>query len=279
MTRTAEDCPRVKRWALSLLSCGVMFLMFSFLVQPSIAVEDNGMSTDSANTEDSAEDGTKCWKRMLPVDERDISPAYDTVCKAYEELLNTVCEPPEKLGSNWTVPPGDKRFRKLKWVELDPRDYWGMIKDLRVCGIKENLREGLWKTEEAQVRKELDEGKRRLSVTTVDIDQDGHEEQVVRCDLLPGKDGPRSTFGVMDPQTKRMDWKRYGALRYVNGFAYYGNEILLYEGKAYMFKIEKISYDPTPEKGVMLYKGFSLSNISGFGSRNLCLFKYLKGRE
>jgi hypothetical protein len=163
-------------------------------------------------------------------------------------------------------------------VKLDPRDYWGLIKDLRVCGVKENFREGVWKTEEAQVRKELDEGKRRLSVATVDIDQDGHEEQVVRYEFLPGKDEqPRSTFGVIDPQTKRMDWKRYEALGDVNSFAYYGNEILLYEGKAYMFKIEKISYDPTPEKGVMLYKGFSLFGGSDFGSINLCRFKYLKG--
>jgi hypothetical protein len=279
MTRSQEERARVNKWALALLSCGVLFFMLSFLVQPSIAVEDNDIGTDSANTEDSPEDGTKCWNRLPPVDERYILPEYSTVCEAYEELLNTVCEPPEKLGCNWTVPPGDKRFRKLEWVELEPRDYWGLIKDLSVCGVKEALREELWKKKETQVIKALDEGKRRLWVATVDIDQDGHEEQVVRFEFLPCKDDPGSIFGVMDPQTKRMDWKRYQALGGVNNFAYYGNEILLYEGKAYMFKIEKISYDPTPEKGVELYKGFSLHPMSGFGSINLCRFKYLKGSK
>jgi hypothetical protein len=229
MTKSEEVRAGVNKWALSLLSCAVLFLGFSFLVQPSIAVEDNDIRTDTANTENSAEDESKCWKRLPPFEESHMLPEYDTVCEAYVELLNTVCEPLEKLGCNWTVPPGDKRFRKLKWVELDPRDYWGLIKDLDVCGIREDLREELWKKEEARVRKALDEGKLRLSVTTVDIDQDGHEEQVVRYELLPCKDNPGSTFGVMDPQTKRMDWRRYQAVGYVNSFAYYGNEILLYE--------------------------------------------------
>jgi hypothetical protein len=108
MTKSQEERAGVNKWALSLLACAVLFSMFSLLVQPSIAVEDNDIRTDSANTEDSAEDGTKCWKRMLPVDERHILPEYSTVCEAYEELLNPVCEPPEKLGRDWTVPPGDK---------------------------------------------------------------------------------------------------------------------------------------------------------------------------
>ncbi|HTY24579.1 MAG TPA: hypothetical protein VMC85_15700 [Desulfomonilaceae bacterium] len=276
MRKSEENPAKVNKWALSLLSCGVLFLMFSFLVQPCVAVEDNDISTDTANTENSAEDETKCWKKMPPLDERHILPEYGTVCEAYEELLNTVCEPPEKLGSNWTVPPGDKRFRKLRWVELDPRDYWGLIRDLSVCGLREDLREGKWKTEETQEKKAIDEGKRRLSVTTVDIDQDGHEEQVVRYEFLPCKDNPSSIFGVMDPQTKRMDWKRYKALGGVNSFAYYGNEILLYEGKAFTFKIEETFYDRTPEKEVMLYEGFSLFGGSTFGNINLCRFKYLK---
>lgn len=276
MTKSQEERAGVNKWALSLLSCAVLFLMFSFLVQPSIAVEDNDIRTDSANTEDSAEDGTKCWKRMLPVDERDLLPAYDTVCKAYEELLNTVCEPPEKLGRNWTVPPEDKRFRKLKWVELDPRDYRGLIKDLSVCGIREDLRENLWKTKEAQVTKALEEGNLRLSVTTVDIDYDGSEEQVVRYERPPCKGAVGTIFGLMDPETKRMDWKRYQAIRGLNSFAYYGNEILLYEGEAYMFKITKISYSPTPEKEVMIYEGF---RVHSYGNINLCRFKYLKGRK
>jgi hypothetical protein len=275
MQITEEYRQKANKWKLSLLFCGALFLMFSFPAPPAIAVENNDIRTDSANTKKTAEHGTKCWMRMLPVDERDLLPEYDTVCKAYEELLNIVCEPPEKLGCNWTVPPGDKRFRKPKWVELDPRDYWGMIQDLSVCGVREAARAGLWEKEEAQVRKALDEGKRRLWVATVDIDQDGHEEQVVRYEFVPCKDDPGSIFGVMDPQTKRMDWKRYGAVSYVNSCAYYGNAILLYEGKAYMFKIEMI----LGEKGVELYEGFSLSNISGIGSRNLCRFKYLKGRK
>jgi hypothetical protein len=273
MTKSREERAGVNKWALALLSCGVLFLMISFLVQPSIAVEDNDITTDSANTEDSAEDGTKCWKRLLPVDERDFLPEYTTVCAAYEELLSTVCEPPEKLGCNWTVPPGDKKFSKLKWGELDPQEYWGLIKDLN--GISKD--EQLWKKEEAQERKALDEGKRRLWVATVDIDQDGREEQVVRYEVLPCGSG--SIFGVMDPQTKRMDRKRSEALRGVNSCAYHGNAILLYEGKAYMLKIEEI-YDspgPTREKEVMLYKGFSLFGGSDFGSINLCRFKYLKG--
>jgi hypothetical protein len=281
MTRSQEERSRVNKWALSLLVCGVLLLMFSFLVQPSTAVKDNDVRTHSANIKDTAEHGTKCWKMMPPDDQNDF-PADCGVCVAYEELLNTVCEPPEKLGCDWTVPPGDKRFRKLKWTELDPHKYWGLIKDLSVCGIRKDLREGLWKKDEARVRKALDEGKLRLSVTTVDIDHDGHEEQVVRCQFLPTKYGPGSIFGVMDPQTKRLDWQRNNLLLGgINGLAYYGNEILLYEGKAYMFKME---YDPNEpethsEKAVTIHEGFSLSNEFAFGSLNLCHFIYLKGRK
>ena len=101
----------------------------------------------------------------------------------------------------------------------------------------------------------------------------------MRYEFLPCKDDLGSIFGVMDHETKRMDWKRYKAISGVNTFAYYGNEILLYEGKAFMFKILDIFYSPTPEKEVMIYKGFSLFGGSAFGSLNLCRFKYLKGRK
>ena len=100
---------------------------------------------------------TKCWKRQEPGTDRFSTITGDEcVCRAFEQVLNTTCEPPKKLECNWTLPPGEKRFKKLGWVQVDPKEYWGLIKDLNVSCIRDDLREELWKTAEPQERKAID---------------------------------------------------------------------------------------------------------------------------
>lgn len=205
---------------------------------------------------------TKCWKRCRPINNRFSTITGDEpVCRAFEQVLNTTCEPPKKLECDWALPPGEKRFEKLGWVQVDPKEYWGLIKDLNVSCIRDDLREELWKTAEPQERKAIDRGERRLSVTTVDIDQDGHGRQLVRYDLLPCRDTPGSIFGVMVPETKRLDWRYEAKLSKVNG-GNEGAEIMLYQGKVYKFGWRS---------------GWNFLFIWNEKNNNICRFEYLKG--
>jgi len=81
---------------------------------------------------------------------------------------------------------------------------------------------------------------------------------VVRYDLIPCYETPGSIFGVMDPKTKRLDWRFENLFLNIN--AREGAEIMLYNGKAYMFGWE------SAWKIVMLYEG----------RRNICRFEYVK---
>lgn len=244
--------------------------------------------TEAAEKKDVKEKKTtaksaKCWKRLPPLDKTLMSPEYNTVCKAFEEVLNKTCEPPEKLQCNWTLPKGEKRFKKLEWQPLDWKEYWGLIEDMVLSGWNEKYRAGQWERVEAKVRKEFDDGRRILAVTLVDIDHDGKTEQVVRDDNVPCEGNAGVMFGVMIPESRRVDWKRNNVLDHINSLSE-GSEILLYEGKAYMFKIENIYYEPgvmRPSKEVLIYEGYTLGFYENptRGSINLCRFKYLKGRK
>ncbi len=219
----------------------------------------------------------KVWRSPYDVVSEDLRRVFDddedetSVCAAYEEVLNATCEPPEKLQCNWTLPEGEKRFKKLEWKPLEPKEYWGLIQDIALSGLNEKFRVGQWeKFKEPEYKKELEQGTLRLAVTTVDINQDGKEEQVVHLNRTPDC-ATRGVFGVMDPETKRMDWQRNKVFFHVNALSYYGAEIMLYEGKAFVFKIEDMYQPKTgyPTKEVILHELFS--------SGNECHFNYLKG--
>lgn len=201
---------------------------------------------------------TKCWQRRQPPKDRFSLVTGDAcVCRAFEQVLKTTCEPPKKLKTDWTLPSQEKRFQKLIWQPLDWREYWGLIEDMQKSGVRDDLREGLWKRDEATVRKKFEDGRERLSVTTVDInDDDGYSELVVRWDTVPP---PGTIFGIMNPQTKRLDWRYEAQLTRING-ANDSAEIMLYGGKAYKFGLRS-----------------DILSIWGEYQQSICEFSYLKG--
>jgi hypothetical protein len=206
----------------------------------------------------------KCWERTWVTSEVLKGRSTMAVCKAFEQVLNTTCEPPDKLRCNWTLPPGEKRFKKLKWEQLNWKEYWDMAGDINKSGVREDLRDALWKNEEAKERKEFEEGHRSLAITQVDIDNDKKTEHVLRYNLIPCEKMPGVMFGVMTPETKRLDWRFEHVLSNVN--ARKGAEIMLYNGKAYM-----LGWDDT-WKMLMIYEGSQFAV-----SINICQFKYTKG--
>jgi hypothetical protein len=170
---------------------------------------------------------------------------------------------------DWTIPENEKRFRKLEWKRLDWKDYWEMVGDL--SGVEQRGRDLLWKQKEACVRKDFEKSNLSLSVASIDIDNDGGIETIVRLQYVgTGQFGTRpwAMFGIMNQKTKRRDWRyRYVTL---NVNAREGGQILLYNGKTYMFGWEN-AWDI-----LMVDEGFYLSPDSR-GSQNTCQFEYLKG--
>lgn len=274
------------------LALGVMFLMLGLAAMPVAAAEKSGAKAGGKKpTQKKAAKPAKCWQSLVRYAEAaggestkiyldqwrlpyEVASKNEVevfeeapVCVAYEKVLNTTCELPEKLQCNWTLSEGEKRFKKLEWKPLEPKEYWGLIEDIALSGWNEKFRAGQWERLEPEYKKELEQGSMRLTVATVDINQDGQDgaEQVVQLNRRP-ECATSGVFGVMNPETKRMDWKRNDVLRYVNSLSE-GSEILLYNGKAFMFKVEYIP----PSYDVMLYEGYS------YGSGNVCRFKYLKG--
>jgi hypothetical protein len=238
------------------LIIGIIFLVLSLLVQPASAVEKQGTKTDEKAS-------AKCWQRQKAYTVSGNAP----VCVAFEKLLNTTCESPEKLKCNWTLPDGEKRFKKLRWKTIDWREYWSLIGDISVSLIfPTGEREGRWELMKDRERKAFDEGKSSLSITIVDIDNDGNKEQVVRMDFVPCNENAASVFGVMNPD-KRIDSFR-GLFFSVNTDL--SPEIMYYNGKAFMFSLSA--------RNVMIYEGFPPGEMM-YSSQNVCKIRYIKGEK
>lgn len=206
-----------------------------------------------------------CWKRTKAFEDTGDS----ALCKEFEKVLNTTCESPDQLRCNWTIPSEYKKFKKPEWQPIEWRNYWGLIKDINASGVREDLREDMWKRDETRIRKLWEEGKRSLSMTKVDIDHDGQAELVVRYDLTPCHETPGTMFGVMIEETKRIDWRFRNLFLAPNSCE--GSEILLYDGMAFMFGLE-IGW-----RTAMIWEGFHVKETGDFGRLNVCIFEHLKG--
>jgi hypothetical protein len=101
----------------------------------------------------------------------------------------------------------------------------------------------------------------------VDVDGDETMKIVVHESWRP-ECPRRGTFGVMDPKTKRLDWRYVHVLSNIN--ASEGAEIMLYDGNAYMFGWDRYW------KIVMVYEGFYVHAVNARGNINICQFKYVK---
>lgn len=174
----------------------------------------------------------KCWKRQQIMDADSASigiTGNDDVCRAFERVLNTTCESPEKLKCNWTLPQGEKHFQKLNWQTLAFNEYKGIVEEL-ILGKDQKWR---WNQKNPEVKKAFDEGKINIKVAAVDINNDGKIKHIVRenwkADCMA-----RGTYGIIDTETKKLDWQYERTLSCVNALVE-GAEIMLFDGRAYMF--------------------------------------------
>ena len=236
-----------------------MIMAVSFAVAQTVVADDKPMQTEKKSIETSG----KCWKKVWISSEALMGKNTMPVCKAFEDVLKTTCEPPEKLKCNWSLPADEKRFKKLQWQPLDPKEHWGLIRDICLSGWLEKYRAGKWEYYEPEYKKDLIEGRLKLYIATADMDHDGKEEHIVSLRRTPNCPS-RATYAVITPETKQIDWKYRQLL--VGGY-----EIMLYEGRAYMFEWEDV-----PGR-IMIYKGFNLlPNSDSTGSINICQYQYLK---
>jgi|WetSurMetagenome_2_1015567.scaffolds.fasta_scaffold10503_2 uncharacterized protein len=225
----------------------IMFSMVGFSPVPISAAEKEGLKSK------------KCWVQAKPlngyVDDQGL-------CAAYEQILNAICDPPEKLQCNWSLPQSETRFKKVHWHPIDYHKHWLLIKDLRLSGWLEKYREDNWISLEPAIRKQYENGFIHLEMAEVDIDHDGQNEHIVRSTYAPNCPA-MGQIGVMNPQTSRLD-ERYDKMP--PGFTT-GYEIIFYKGKPYIFGV------------TWFYEGVGIWEGDRSRSVNICMFKYRMGRQ
>lgn len=212
---------------LSKMSVGMILVMCSMAMLVSAAEEDNKKIRKKEIAT-----STKCWKRITPLEHGD-ADGNDPICRDYEKVLNITCEPPEKLRCNWTLPFGEKRFKKVMWQPLDWRQYPELIRDFNDSRLRDDLREQSWKENGPIIMKEYKDGTRSIWVTAVDINHNINMEYVVR-NRIAGCTSGGTIFGKMVPETHRLDYKDTG-LFYHFHIEQRGGEIITYYGKPFFF--------------------------------------------
>jgi uncharacterized protein YecT (DUF1311 family) len=199
-----------------------------------------------------------CWKRKELVRRQFVPTTGNaSVCRAFEEVLNTTCELPDKLQCNWTLPPNEKRFQKLNWQPLEFNEYKGVVEEI----ILGKDHKWSWNQKDPEAKKAFDEGRYDVKMAIVDIENSGKTRVIIH--ISRRKDCPaRGTFAIINLKTKEVDWRYEGVLLKPNSSE--GAEIMLYQGKTYKF-----GWAP----------GFKSLFIWDQGSGNLCEFQYLKGGD
>lgn len=253
-----------------------MFLMLSLVAMSVSADEKGGAKTDGEKAaQKKAAKLNKCWERMEAYKSKDggfyVSGDLP-VCKVFEEVLNTTCESPDKLQCNWTLPEGEKKFQKLKWETVDWREYWDIIGQLSVSRIfPTGTREERWELMKDSVREDFEKGKSSLSITTVDINHDGTQEQVARIDSfsIPCNKKIGETFGIVDINNKEVI-PFQGLFFNININS--SPEIMNYNGRAFMFSLYS---EDMYRHNVMIHEG--LPHGERYGNQNVCQIRYIKG--
>jgi hypothetical protein len=206
----------------------------------------------------------KCWQRVWVISEALKGRSTEPVCKAFERVLNTTCEQPDRLPCNWTLPPGEKQFRKLKWKRIDTIEHKDLIEEMVFGKDRSPVR---WNTKDPEFRRAFESNAIDIKQTLVDIDGDEVRELLVH-ESWRHECPARGWFGVMEPKTKRLDWRYEHVLSDTN--ASEGAEVMLHNGKAYMFGWDR------DWKIVMVYEGFYVHAVNARGNINICQFKYVK---
>lgn len=199
-----------------------------------------------------------CWKRKELVDRQFWPVTGNTsVCRAFEQVLNTTCEAPNSLQCNWTLPPDEKRFQKLNWQPLEFKEYKEVVEEM-ILGKDHKWR---WNQIDSEAKKAFDEGRINIKMAAVDIDNNGKVRYIVHESWRTNCPG-RGTFGIIDPKIKKLDWQFEGALLGINSSE--GAEIMLSEGKTYKFGWQS---------------GWDTLFIWDERHGSVCKFKYLKVGE
>jgi hypothetical protein len=232
------------------LMIGIMLLTLTVLSTPSISAENH--STKAVKK--TAKKVRKCWRRVNLSD--DVGGGDAPICIEFENVLNTTCTSPEKLKFNWTLPFSETRFKKVIWHPLDWREYWWLITDYFYGGKNPEIR----KMGELGLRRNYETGKMTIAVTTVDIDNNGAPEEVVRIGFWGG--GGRLL--IINPKSKKNDNEYRNMIADPNRSD--SSEIMLYDGQSYMF-----AWDDA-WKLLVVWQG-----ISKVQSMKLCQFKYENG--
>ncbi|MBU1052604.1 MAG: DUF1311 domain-containing protein [Proteobacteria bacterium] len=198
-----------------------------------------------------------CWMRQQPFVGKPFWSITGTapVCRAFEQILNTTCETPDEIHCSLTLPADEKRFQKLNWQHLEFKEYKDVIEEI----ILDKGRKWNWNQKNPEVKKAFDEGRFDISITAADI-FGGKTKKVVRISWKEDCPGI-CMYGVIDTETKRIDWQYESALLHLN--ASKGSDIMLYEGKVYKF-----GWQP----------GFDLLFIWDERISSICQFEYLKGK-
>ena len=170
-----------------------------------------------------------CWKRKELVSKQFWPVTGNaSVCRAFEQVINTTCEAPDKLQCNWTLPSEEKRFQKLNWQPLEFKEYKGVVEEM-ILG--KGPKWG-WHQIDPEVKKAFDEGRINIKMAAVDIKNGGKVRYIIHENWRT--DCPaRGTYGIIDPKTKILDWQFESDLLKPNSSE--GAEIMLYEGKTYKF--------------------------------------------
>ena len=126
------------------------------------------------------------------------------VCEAYRKNLNSF-QPSYPMRCNRPVNPEFKDFQKPKWEQIDG------IKDFDlIVKVDKLLRPSYYahikpEVMSSSLRANIESGNYKFSLTTVDIDNDGRVEPVLRYldSCWPGNRGPWGTPLVVLKQDKR----------------------------------------------------------------------------
>jgi uncharacterized protein len=206
----------------------------------------------------------KCWKRQ-PIMDPDSAAMRGTtgnadICRVFEQLLETICEPPEKFKCTYNLLSDETRFKKLIWEDINPKEYPGVVDDLTFG--EEHNKEKL-RAKDPNFVQAYTEGKIKLVRSVVDIDNDGRLETIVKMNWR--QNCPASgKFGLLNPITKRLDRKYNSLLQKMNDLVDTA-EIFIYKERTYT-----IAWD-NGYKRLYIWDGEASYN------QKICEIKYLGG--
>jgi hypothetical protein len=179
-----------------------------------------------------------------PVDYRNMPwtpPRDKSICREFGKVLNNYARKNQPLSCERKIPPEMGDFQRPRWQLLDPLEYLELLRRLDrylfwdgagVLGPKREFSEHAWQT---QVEHNHKEKRIKLGLTKVDLNADGHPENVLRyenqfpCNPARGKpefDPSSSAVNYFVVDDNLLAFQKV----VINGF---GADLFMYKGEAY----------------------------------------------